>query len=91
VIPDRDVWAAAVLMVKRYGDDALLEAAERADQLLERGRPGRRRKSGPGRMAMIQAGKAAWIRWEDSDDWSVERLVASIYRSMRVLEPPHPE
>ena len=31
MIDDRDVWRAAVLMVKRYGDDALLEAAERAD------------------------------------------------------------
>jgi hypothetical protein len=37
VIPDRDVWAAALLMVKRYGDDAMLEASERADQLLEEG------------------------------------------------------
>jgi hypothetical protein len=37
VIPDRDVWAAAVLIVKRYGDDAMLEAAERADQLLDEG------------------------------------------------------
>jgi hypothetical protein len=27
VIPDRDVWAAAALMVKRYGDDALLDSA----------------------------------------------------------------
>jgi hypothetical protein len=26
MIPDRDVWAAALLMVKRYGDDAMLEA-----------------------------------------------------------------
>ena len=32
VIPDRDVWAAALLMVKRYGDDAMLEAAGRADR-----------------------------------------------------------
>ena len=37
MIPDRDVWAAAVLMVKRYGEDALLEAAERADQPLDEG------------------------------------------------------
>jgi hypothetical protein len=37
VIPDRDVWQAALLMVKRYGDDAMLEAAERADQLLDEG------------------------------------------------------
>jgi hypothetical protein len=26
VISDRDVWAAALLIVKRYGDDAMLEA-----------------------------------------------------------------
>jgi hypothetical protein len=36
MIDDRDVWAAAVLTVKRYGDDAMLGASERADQLLER-------------------------------------------------------
>jgi hypothetical protein len=35
MIDDRDVWAAALLIAKRYGDDAKLEAAERADQLLE--------------------------------------------------------
>jgi hypothetical protein len=37
--PDRDVWTAAVLLVKRYGDDATLEAAARAEQLLEDGDP----------------------------------------------------
>jgi triphosphoribosyl-dephospho-CoA synthetase len=37
MISDRDVWAAALLMVKRYGDDAMLEASERADQLLDKG------------------------------------------------------
>jgi uncharacterized protein DUF6961 len=37
VIPDRDVWQAAILLVKRYGDDAMLEAAQRADQMLEEG------------------------------------------------------
>jgi hypothetical protein len=37
MIPDRDIWTAALLMVKRYGDDAMLEAAARADQLLEDG------------------------------------------------------
>jgi hypothetical protein len=35
MFPDRDVWQAALLIVKRYGDDAMLEAAERADQLLD--------------------------------------------------------
>jgi hypothetical protein len=29
LISDRDFWAAALLIVKRYGDDAMLEAAER--------------------------------------------------------------
>jgi hypothetical protein len=33
MIDDRNVWQAAVLLMKRYGDDAMLEAAQRADQL----------------------------------------------------------
>jgi triphosphoribosyl-dephospho-CoA synthetase len=37
VISDRDVWQAALLIVKRYGDDAMLEASQRADQLLDKG------------------------------------------------------
>jgi hypothetical protein len=37
MIPDLDIWRAALLMVKRYGDDAMLEAAARADQLQEDG------------------------------------------------------
>jgi Family of unknown function (DUF6961) len=37
LISDRDVWAAALAIVKRYGDDATLEAAARADQLQEDG------------------------------------------------------
>jgi len=37
MISDRDVWAAALLMVKRYGEDAMLEAARRADKLLDDG------------------------------------------------------
>jgi hypothetical protein len=40
MIDDRDVWQAAVLMVKRYGEDAMLEAAKRADQLLDEGADG---------------------------------------------------
>jgi hypothetical protein len=35
VIDDRNIWAAALAIVKRYGDDA----AEGADQLLEDGDP----------------------------------------------------
>ena len=37
MIPDRDIWAAALLMVKRYKAEAMLEAVARADQLLEEG------------------------------------------------------
>jgi hypothetical protein len=37
MILDRDVWAAVLLLVKRYGADAQLEAAARADQLQEDG------------------------------------------------------
>jgi len=35
VIPDADIWRAALLMLKRYKDDAMIETAERADQLDE--------------------------------------------------------
>jgi hypothetical protein len=37
MISDRDVGQAAVLIVKRYGDDAMIEAAERDDQLPDEG------------------------------------------------------
>jgi hypothetical protein len=37
MIDHRDVWQAALLTVKRYGDDAMLEASERAEQLLDKG------------------------------------------------------
>jgi len=36
-IADLDIWRSAMVMVKRYGDDATLEAAARADELMERG------------------------------------------------------
>lgn len=32
MIPDRDIWAAVLLMAKRYKTDAMLETAARADQ-----------------------------------------------------------
>jgi hypothetical protein len=37
MIPEADMWRAAMLTVKRRGADAMLEAAARADQLLEDG------------------------------------------------------
>jgi hypothetical protein len=37
VISDRDIWMAAKAMIARYGSNAGLEAAERADEHLEKG------------------------------------------------------
>jgi hypothetical protein len=35
VIYDLDIWTAALLMLKRYKNDVMLEASERANQLLD--------------------------------------------------------
>jgi len=37
MIPDLDIWRAAQVMVKRYGDGAATEAAMRADEFLDQG------------------------------------------------------
>ena len=37
MIDDRDMWRAAELLVKRYGDGAGAEAEKRADELHSRG------------------------------------------------------
>ena len=37
VIPELDIWRAAQVMVKRYGDGAATEAAMRADEFLDQG------------------------------------------------------
>jgi hypothetical protein len=34
---DRDIWLAAGAMIQRYGSNAGMEAAERADELLGKG------------------------------------------------------
>jgi hypothetical protein len=39
MISERDIWLAANVMVDRYGSNAGLEAAERAEELLEKGDP----------------------------------------------------
>jgi len=36
VIPEIDIWRAATLMLKRYGEKALDESAARADELARR-------------------------------------------------------
>jgi hypothetical protein len=33
VIPEIDIWRITNLMLKRYGDDAVVEAAKRAEEL----------------------------------------------------------
>ena len=37
MISDLDIWRAANLLIQRHGEDAEIEAAKRADQMLERG------------------------------------------------------
>lgn len=37
MIPDIDIWRCAHVVMKRYGKDAAVEAAQCADALLERG------------------------------------------------------
>jgi hypothetical protein len=39
MIPEKDIWRAAILMLRRYGDKALEETATRADQLDTAGDP----------------------------------------------------
>jgi hypothetical protein len=35
---------------------------------------------------MVEAGIKAWLAWEDSDDYSPKRLVASVYLAMKEHE-----
>jgi hypothetical protein len=37
MLSDRDIWLAAKAMIQRYGSNAGIEAAERADEHLEKG------------------------------------------------------
>jgi hypothetical protein len=37
VIPEIDIWRAATLMLKRYGENAHMESAARADELTGEG------------------------------------------------------
>jgi hypothetical protein len=37
MINDRDIWSAASLLLKRYGDDAVIQAAQRLDELFAEG------------------------------------------------------
>jgi hypothetical protein len=37
MLSDRDIWLAAKAVIQRYGSNAGMEAAERADEYLEKG------------------------------------------------------
>jgi hypothetical protein len=37
MISDLDIWRAANLLIRRHGEDAEIETAKRADQMLGRG------------------------------------------------------
>ena len=37
MIPDRDIWRAANLLIREHGAEAEIVAARRADEMLERG------------------------------------------------------
>jgi hypothetical protein len=37
MIPDIDIWRSAHILVKQHGEDAPVEAAQRADAMLEAG------------------------------------------------------
>ncbi len=37
MIDNRDIWRAATLRIERYGDDAPIQAAQRAHELFNRG------------------------------------------------------
>jgi hypothetical protein len=37
MIDDRDIWSAANLLLKRYGKDAAVQAAQRADEPFDEG------------------------------------------------------
>jgi hypothetical protein len=47
MIPEVDIWRVANLMLTRYGDEAMLESAQRADELAADG---------------DRAGAATWLR-----------------------------
>ncbi len=37
MIPDLDIYRSAAVLIREHGEDAALEAAQRADAMLERG------------------------------------------------------
>ena len=37
MIPEREIWQSAAIMIKRFGAEAAIQASTRADELLEAG------------------------------------------------------
>ena len=37
MIPNRDIWAAAKILIDRHGDDAAIVTSQRQDELLDEG------------------------------------------------------
>ncbi len=37
MLPERDIWRAANLLIRKHGADAGIVAAQRADEMLQRG------------------------------------------------------
>jgi len=56
MIPARDIWKAAELMVKRYREDAVAQAALRAEEALDEGDL----NGGASWMAIVRAIEEMW-------------------------------
>ncbi len=37
MFPERDIWQAAKIMIDRFGNDAIIDSAKRADELADEG------------------------------------------------------
>ena len=67
VINERDIWRAANVLIQQYGDTASLHAAQRADELLEKGDMEGRRQ-----WQRIYAAIAELLRDRPSNDESIQ-------------------
>jgi len=75
MIPDIDIWRAALLMVKRYGADTAVEAAARADEMPDAGDVEGARDRPPA------GGDAGWY----ADQWRRQEYAGSADQIMAVL------
>jgi hypothetical protein len=71
---DIDIYRAANILVKRYGEDAALEATQRADVMLERGDMD---GYGAGCLLLTRSGHS-WCHQAYS--WKQDRSAAARYR-----------